>query len=216
MGPGPDVDAAGTPRGADREAQRHTLLDDAQALVTGTLFVAFGVVLFKHAGLLSGGMAGLAFLLHYATGIAFGACFFVLNLPFYWLAWKRMGAAFTAKTFCSVGLVSLFTELLPRLVAFERLDALFAAVMGGLMMGAGFLMLFRHRASLGGIGILALVLQERRGWRAGKFQLAVDCAILLAALASVPLPRVVLSVVGAVALNLILAINFKPGRYTAV
>ena len=36
--------------------------------------------------------AGLAFLLHYATGIGFGKIFFVLNLPFYWLAQQRGGA----------------------------------------------------------------------------------------------------------------------------
>ena len=214
----PDQDASFVPSAARpvRPAQRHTFLDDAQALLTGTLFVAFGVVLFKHAGLLSGGMAGLAFLLHYGTGLGFGAWFFLLNVPFYWLAWRRMGRAFTIKTFCSVGLVSLFSELLPRAVSFAWLDPMFAAVMGGLVMGAGFLMLFRHRASLGGVGILALVLQERRGWRAGQFQLAVDCVILLAALVTVPLPRVALSVAGAVALNLILAINFRPGRYVAV
>jgi uncharacterized membrane-anchored protein YitT (DUF2179 family) len=37
-----------------------------QALVTGTLFVALGVVLFRHAGLVTGGTAGIAFVLHYA------------------------------------------------------------------------------------------------------------------------------------------------------
>ena len=199
----------------ERAPARHTLLDDIQALLVGTLFVAFGVTMFRHAGLLGGGMAGVAFLAHYATGVGFGPVFFALNLPFYWLALWRMGRAFTVKTFCAVALVSLYAELLPRVVSFERLDAWFAAVLGGLMTGAGFLMLFRHRASLGGVGVLALLLQERRGWRAGKFQLAVDCAVMLAAVAVVPLPRIALSVLGAAALNLVLAINFKPGRYTA-
>ena len=48
-------------------ATRHHLHDDAQALMTGTLFVALGVLMFNHAGLLSGGTAGLALLVHYAT-----------------------------------------------------------------------------------------------------------------------------------------------------
>ena len=39
-------------------------------------------------------------------------------------------------------------------------------------------MLFRHRASLGGVGIVALWLQQEKGWRAGKVQMAVDCAIV--------------------------------------
>lgn len=196
--------------------ERHTRLEDAQALVTGTLFIALGVALFKHVGLLTGGTAGLAFLWHYATGWSFGAVFFVSNLPFYWLAWQRMGRAFTVKTFVAVALLSAFTELQPRVIAFEGLAPLYAAVMGGLLMGAGFLMLFRHRASLGGVGILALYLQDRHGWRAGKVQMAIDCAIVAAAFAIVDPARVLYSIAGAVALNLILAINHKPGRYVAM
>lgn len=196
--------------------ERHTVFEDAQALVTGTLFIALGVALFKHVGLLTGGTAGLAFLLHYATGWSFGAVFFVLNLPFYWLAWRRMGSAFTVKTFVAVALLSVFTELQPWVIGFQALTPAYAAVMGGLLMGAGFLMLFRHRASLGGVGILALYLQDSRGWRAGKVQMAIDCAIVAAAFAIVDPQRVVYSVVGAVALNLILAINHKPGRYVAM
>jgi uncharacterized membrane-anchored protein YitT (DUF2179 family) len=80
-------------------ALRHGPSEDALALLTGSLFVAFGVVLFRQAGLFAGGTAGLAFLLHYATGWRFGTLFFLVNLPFYWLAWRRMGPAFTLKTF---------------------------------------------------------------------------------------------------------------------
>jgi len=90
---------------------RHKLHEDAQALLTGTLFVALGVVLFGHVGLLTGGTAGLAFLVHYATGWSFSAVFFLINLPFYALAWRRMGARFTVKTFVAVGLLSLLAHL---------------------------------------------------------------------------------------------------------
>ncbi len=196
--------------------ERHTLFEDAQALFTGTLFISLGVALFKHAGLLTGGTAGLAFLLHYASGVSFGKLFFVINLPFYWLAWRRMGHAFTVKTFVAVALLSGFTELHPLVLSFGALHPLYAAIMGGLLMGAGFLMLFRHQASLGGVGIIALVLQQERGWRAGKVQMAVDCAIVLAALFVVDPQRIAYSLVGAVALNLTLAVNHKPGRYIAM
>ena len=59
-------------------------------------------MLFQQAGLLSGGTAGVAFLLHCAMGITFGKAFFLLNLPFDWFdwfAWTRMGREFTLKTF---------------------------------------------------------------------------------------------------------------------
>jgi len=120
------------------------------------------------------------------------------------------------ETFAAVALLSVFVELLPGVVRFDWLQPAYAAVMGGLVIGAGLLMLFRHRASLGGLNVLVLWLQERHGWRAGKVQMAVDCAIVAAAFAIVEPGRVLLSVLGAVALNLVVAVNHKPGRYLGV
>ena len=202
--------------GAAAEPSQHTAFEDAQAIVTGTLFIALGVAMLARAGLLAGGTAGLAFLVHYATGWGFGVVFFVLNLPFYFLALRAMGWAFTIKTFCAIAALSLFTELMPYVVRFEQLRPLYAGVMGGFLVGAGLLMLFRHKASLGGINILALYLQQRHGWRAGKVQMAIDCAIVLAAFAVVEPSLIAISVLGAVALNLVVAVNHRPGRYLGV
>jgi uncharacterized membrane-anchored protein YitT (DUF2179 family) len=201
--------------GAASPAQ-HQLHEDAQALLTGTLFVALGVIMFRHTGLLTGGTAGLAFLLHYATGWNFSLVFFLINLPFYGLAFKRMGWVFTAKTFAAVALLALLAQWVPEWITFGKLSTGFAAVAGGLLMGAGMLMLFRHRASLGGFNVRVLYLQERLGWRAGHVQMAFDCAIVLAAFAVVDWQQIIWSVVGAIVLNMTLAINHRPGRYMAV
>jgi uncharacterized membrane-anchored protein YitT (DUF2179 family) len=195
---------------------RHSPTEDAQALVVGTLFVALGIVLYAKAGLLTGGTAGLALLVHYMSGVSFGLLFFLINLPFVWLAVRALGWTFTLKSLAAVGLLSLLTELLPRWIDVARLDPLFAAVMGGLLMGMGLLVLFRHHASLGGINVLVLYLQQRRGWRAGKVQMVVDILIVLASVAVVPLPLIALSIVGSVALNLVVATNHRPGRYLGV
>lgn len=197
-------------------ALRHGTFEDAQALFTGSLFVGITMMMFAQAGLLTGSTAGLAFVLHYATDLPLGALFFALNLPFYWLAWKKMGAAFTLKTFAAVLLLSLLTGLQPHVMQIGQLHPLYAAIAGGLLMGVGMLVLFRHRGSLGGIGIAALYLQDRYGWRAGKVQMALDCLILLAACATVESERVLWSIVAAITLNLALAMNHRPGRYQVV
>jgi uncharacterized membrane-anchored protein YitT (DUF2179 family) len=198
------------------DASRHSAAEDAPAIVTGALFIALGVALFARAGLLTGGTAGITFLVHYATGWPFGPVFFVVNLPFYGLALRAMGWAFTLKTFGAIAALSLFTELMPTVVRFELLQPLYAGVMGGFLIGVGLLMLFRHHASLGGINILALYLQKQRGWRAGKVQMAIDCLIVLAALAFIEPRLIAISVLGAVALNLVVAVNHRPGRYLGV
>ncbi|HQR19450.1 MAG TPA: YitT family protein [Burkholderiaceae bacterium] len=194
----------------------HSLFEDVQALVTATLFVALGIGMFRQAGLLTGGTAGIAFLVHYATGWPFGPVFFVINLPFAWLAVRTQGWRFAIKSLIAVALLSAFTEALPWVLKFDWLQPVYAAVMGGFLVGAGLLMLFRHHASLGGLNVLVIWLQQRHGLRAGAVQMGFDCLIVITALTLVPPLLVAISVLGAVALNLVVAVNHKPGRYLGV
>ncbi|MBL1270514.1 YitT family protein [Vreelandella neptunia] len=204
----------------DLPKDQHRPYEDMMAMLLGTFFVALGVTFYTHAVLLTGSTAGLALLLSYmtssVTGWGFGVYFFAINLPFYYLAVKRMGWSFTLRTFAAIGLVSLFSELTQGWVQFASVPSIYAALMGGALMGIGMLMLFRHRTSLGGINILALYLQDKHGLRAGYVQLAIDGVILLIALTQLPLDRVGYSVLGALTLNLIIALNHKPGRYIGV
>ena len=195
---------------------RHGTYEDAQALFSGTLFVAMALMLFNQAGLLIGSTAGMAFLLHYVTDISFGKLFFVVNLPFYWFAWTRMGREFTLKTFVSVALLSLLTELFPHVMQVSYINPLFASLLGGLLLGTGCLFLARHRSSLGGATIVSLYMQNRYGVRAGKVQLAIDCVVLLLALFVVPLERVFYSVLAAVVMGVFLWISHRPGGTWAV
>ena len=200
----------------DAQTERHSAYEDIIAIVIGTLFMALGVVIYTKAVLLAGSTAGLALLLQYATGIGFWWLFFAINLPFYILAVRKLGWAFTLRTFAAVTLVSIFSRLTSELISFSHLDPLYAAIMGGALSGTGLLILFRHRTGLGGINVLAIYLQDRFGLRIGYFQLAVDLCILGAAVFVLSPDRIALSAVSAVILNLIIAVNHRPGRYLGI
>jgi uncharacterized membrane-anchored protein YitT (DUF2179 family) len=73
--------------------------------------------------------------------------------------------------------------------------------------------LIRHKSSLAGITVLALYLQQRLGWRAGKVQLCFDCLILTAGFFVVPRELLLYSLLGAIVLNTVIWVNHKPGRY---
>ncbi|MBJ7312202.1 YitT family protein [Rugamonas sp. CCM 8940] len=201
---------------AASSAAPHSLFDDIQALVAGTLLISLGLALLGKASLITGGTVGITFLLHYASGVSFGKLFFLINIPFYLLAWKKLGWVFTLKTFCSVLLLSLWSELLPLAFKIEHINPAYAAVMGGLLAGVGLLILFRHRASLGGVNVLVLYLQERYGWRAGYVQLALDGAITALSIPLISPSAIAMSLLGALVLNLSIAINHQPGRYVAI
>jgi len=199
----------------EKTPTRHTLFEDAQGLISGTAMCAFALHLLTSAGLMTGQTAGLAILIGYATGWAFGPVFFVINLPFYWLAFRRMGAAFTIKSFISVALLSGFSMIIPPLITFETINPLAAALVVGVITGPGLIALFRHGASLGGIGILAVYLQDNTRLRAGWVQLGFDLVLFTLALLIMPPLLVLYSLAGASVLNVIVAINHRRDRYIA-
>jgi len=199
---------------ASLSPSRSSLQDDLQGLATGTLFAAFGVFLMQNAGLVPGGTVGIALLLHYATGIDVGAALFLVNLPFYLLAWLRLGKAFTLRTALAVSLLSLLSWWLPRAITLQQIDGVLAAVLGGLLCGSGMLFLFRHGASLGGLNVLVLRLHDRFGWSTGKVQLVFDALIVIGgALWIGDLRRLALSLLSVAAINLVLVFNHRKGRY---
>lgn len=193
----------------------HSPYEDALGVVIGVVMTALGIAILAHLGLLTGGTAGLAFLIHYALGWNFGLVFFLVNIPFYAIAVGRMGRAFTLKTLAGIVLLSGATAVLPGWIAFASIDPLFGSIIAGLLMGFGLLTLFRHRSSAGGVGILAIYLQEKFGWRAGLTQLSIDLFVLALSFSVASGTAVLYSVVGAVVLNLFLAINHRTGRYLA-
>ena len=193
----------------------HSALEDAQAFVLGAAMCALGIEFLRANGLVTGQTAGLAVLLSYVTPWSFGALFFAVNLPFWGLALLRMGPRFTVKSVIAVALLALFSDLLPRTVEFGRVEPAVGALLAGGCIGLGLIVLFRHGASLGGVGVLALWLQETTGVRAGWVQLAFDACLFAAAFGVMEPGLVVWSLLGAAVVNLIVAVNHRRDRYIA-
>ncbi|MEY4421324.1 MAG: hypothetical protein RLZZ498_1920 [Pseudomonadota bacterium] len=194
----------------------HSWFDDVQAVLAGNLLVAIAILFFRQSGLITGGTTGLALLIHYPTGWRYGTVMFVINLPFYVFGYKAMGKWFTLKTFVSVGLLSLWVEVVPSWFSIAQIEPIFGAVAGGVLAGTGILILIRHGASLGGVSILAIYLQKTRQWRAGLVQMGFDTAILAIGFWVLEPTPVVLSMLGALALNMVIAVNHRRGRYFTV
>ena len=108
-------------------------------------------------------------------------------------------------------MLSVFSEMLPHWFAIASIEPAFSATLAGLLAGAGMLILMRHQASLGGVGILAIFMQKRHGWSAGKLLMATDVAIVCAAFIITDPRRAVLSILGALVMNLVLIVNHRPG-----
>lgn len=197
------------------DPKKHSLIEDAQGIAFGVILASFGLQILTFMGFVTGQTAGLALLISYATGWSFGVVFFVVNIPFYWLGYKRLGPTFVMKTFLSVALLSVLVSFMPSMIAFEFMAPIPAAILFGLVTGSALIALFRHGGSLGGIGILALYLQEKTGFRAGWTQLLFDAALFAIALTIRDVPTVFYSFIGALVVNLVIAINHRKDRYIA-
>ncbi|WP_162045769.1 YitT family protein [Vibrio taketomensis] len=192
---------------------KHTRREDWIAILTGTLIVAQGIFFLQTSGLLTGGTTGLALLISQVVPFSFGVIYFLCNTPFYLLAWKRFGAKFALNSAISGALVSIFTDHLYLVITVDKVDPLYCAIAGGLLMGLGMLILFRHRSSLGGFNVLCLFIQDKFGISVGKTQLAIDFSILTMSFFFVSPLILAYSVVGAFILNVVLGMNHKPSRY---
>ncbi|WP_243231247.1 YitT family protein [Microbacterium sp. CIAB417] len=197
----------------DVKQTAHSVPEDILGILTGTFAASLGLYLLQSAGSVTGGTAGVALLFDYATSWPFWLIFAVVNLPFAVLAIWKKGWDFTLRTAVSIALVSGWSIVHHALLRIESLDPIYGTLGGNLLAGVGLLILFRHKASLGGINIVALLIQERTGFRAGWTQLILDLVIILISLLVIPAPAVLLSAIGAVLLNLVLAMNHRPGRY---
>lgn len=194
--------------------EKHTPKEDIVALMVGSFIVALGVYFLSSAQLITGGTAGLSLLLSQLTPFSFGSLYFVINLPFYALAWLRFGKAFAINSLIAGSLVAVFADHMHYVIQVNHIDTIFSAVVGGLLIGIGMLILFRHRSSLGGFNVMCLLIQDKTGISVGKTQMVLDCTIVIASLFFVSSWLIGLSVVGAIMLNITLAMNHKPTRYT--
>ena len=194
---------------------KHSFIDDVQGISLGVFLAGIGLHMLTTVGLITGQTAGVAVIASYLTGYSFGVIFFLINIPFYALAWRRLGPEFTIKSLISVTLLSIVTEFIPLGMIFAHIDPLLGAVTVGALTGVALLVLFRHNGSLGGLGVVALLIQDTTGFRAGWVQLLFDLCLFGLAFLLFDTQIVVYSLLGAVVLNLIIAMNHRRDRYIA-
>ncbi|MCA1324586.1 YitT family protein [Herbaspirillum sp. alder98] len=191
----------------------HNAWDDLYGLYLGVLFAAMGVSLLAKAGLITGGIAGMALLTSSLTGLAPAPLVPLINIPFIIFSFFVMGRFFASKSIVVSVAIGGVVAGIDHWLGVSSIGNGFAAIAGGTFLGMGILCLARHNASMGGTGAVALWIQRRYGINAGISQLAFDLALFGLAATSLPATKLLWSVLGTVAMNGMLIVWHKPGRY---
>ena len=149
------------------------------SLAAGVLFTSAPFPLFFIPNdIAPGGVSGLSTIIHRLTGFPVGAMAAVLNIPLFWIGWRRMGQGFAFKSFiCMLG-VSAVIDLMP--LGALTTDPVLASVFGGVIMGTGLGLVIRGGATTGGTDMAAALIHERLPViSVGGFLLAIDFAVIL-------------------------------------
>ncbi|WP_268875967.1 YitT family protein [Gottfriedia luciferensis] len=167
--------------------EKREVLIKILVVIFGALMNAFAMNCFLiPVSVYSSGFSGLAQLLtnllndftpfRASTGILLA----LLNIPVIILAWKKIGRSFTYFTILSVGITTIFLEIIPVTPLFSK-DILLNAVFGGLIVAVGIGYTLKFGASTGGLDIVALVLSRSKGKPVGTYFFLFNALIILTA-----------------------------------
>ena len=134
----------------------------------------------------SGGLAGVALLLNYATGINVSSTIFVVNAILLVLAFRPLGQKFVINTIIGAGMLTLGVKLgemylKPYFLANPPVhDPFIAIVLGGIFMGVG--LVYSVNGSTGGVDIIGFLVTKYFKIRISRILLYVDVLIVLSSI----------------------------------
>lgn len=150
-------------------------------LLVGSVIIAFSFNLFLLPNkIASGGVAGISVILNNMLDIPPAYTQWALNLPLFAAGVFVLGRKFGVKTLIGSIIMPLIILLTANLEAPTH-DPLLSAVYGGLGVGFGIGLVFRGRASTGGMDVAAQILHRMTGIRLGLSLAMFDGLIILSA-----------------------------------
>ncbi len=159
------------------------LLVNILTMTFGAFIAAFAIECFLVPNkIIDGGIIGISIMAHYKTLLPLGMFTFVLNLPFIFLAWKKMGKLFVFSTFYAVSMLSVAIQMIPVWTQGKHVSEPFlACIFGGVILGVGVGLILRSNASTDGTEIIAITLARKVAFSVGEVIMFFNLFIFMAA-----------------------------------
>lgn len=147
-------------------------------LTLGPCIAAFALEVFLVPNnIIDGGIVGISIILSYLTKVNLGLLIFLINIPFFLLAFNKIGKKFVIQTFYAIGILSLAVNFLTTHHLPVTHDLLLSTVFGGIALGTGVGLVLKHEGSLDGTEIMSLVLSKKFGFSVGEWIMAFNIFI---------------------------------------
>lgn len=151
-------------------------------LTLGALIAAFAIECFLVPNqIIDGGIVGVSIILnHFFDKFGLGMFIFVLNIPFFLLAFNKIGKKFVLQTIYAIIALSLSVNYFHH---FETITAqpILIVVFGGILLGTGVGLVLKSGGSMDGTEILSVVLSKKFGFSVGEWIMAFNVIIYTAA-----------------------------------
>lgn len=150
-------------------------------ITIGAIIAAFGLDMFLVPNaILDGGVIGLSIIAAELTGVSMSIFLIILNLPFLYIGYKRMGLTFTLNTLYGVVVLSASTAYLHH---FEPVttDLFLATVVGAVILGTGVGLVIRAGGALDGTEIVAILVSKNRTISVGQLVMVMNFFIFILA-----------------------------------
>ena len=160
-------------------------------ILSGCFVMAAGYVYFiTPFKMVPGGIIGISIVLHYLTvglfsflpnGLPIGMLNLLLNIPLAIWGFKILGRTFGMKTVAGFVISSLFMDLLTYYFGYKPLvdDGLLSSIFGGVISGFGLGLIFKAKATSGGVDIVAMILAKTTRMPIGRLLIYIDSVIVL-------------------------------------
>lgn len=136
-------------------------------LAFGAFIAGFGLEGFLIPNnMIDGGIVGISIMLSYLTKANLGVLILFINLPFVFLALKKLGKLFVIQTFYAIAMLGISVNVFHNHHATD--DVLLATVFGGVVLGIGVGIVLRNNAAMDGTEILSIRLAKKSGFSIGE------------------------------------------------
>lgn len=158
-----------------------------KTIIKRLIFLAFGAFIagFGLEGFLipnsmiDGGIVGISIILSHLTHANLGLLIVCINLPFIFLAVKKLGGVFVAQTLYAIAMLGIGVNIFHNHHATD--DILLATVFGGVVLGVGVGLVLRNNAAMDGTEILSIRLAKRLGFSIGEIIMFFNVFVYTAA-----------------------------------
>ena len=140
---------------------------------------------YQPGNIYSSGLTGLAQILTTLStkivgfNVPVSITLYLLNVPLFFIAWKKIGKKFTIFTFITVTLTSLFMHIVPQTVMTQ--DPIICAIFGGAISGSGIGFVLKNGVSSGGLDILSITIRKKTGRSVGSISIYFNALIVFVA-----------------------------------